>query len=216
MFKFVGKEIGMSIIITHKTIEETLSYPAYVELASHLIANRQTTGIDHSDDLVDNAIKNMSTIQSLIKSTIIPAHIIKRLESQELPLIWLAITESWCIDSANSLPVVYKMSAVNPNIEVKVVLRDSSSIIDNFTTRGSRSIPKVICLDAESLVVLGAWGPRPAELDAKIMLEIKRLNYSLDNDKTKKRKKIRSLIKNWYHENQTEHLQQEIIENLIP
>lgn len=206
----------MSIIITRETIKEALSYPAYVELASHLIANRQTTGTDHSEVLVDNAIINVGIIQSLLESAIIPKHIIKILKAHEVPLIWLAITESWCIDSANSLPVIYKMSQANLNIEVKVMLRDSSLIIDNFTTRGSRSIPKVICFDAESLVVLGVWGPRPAELDAKIMLEMKRLNNSLDNDKAKKREKIRSIIKNWYHENKTESLQQEIIENLIP
>ena len=206
----------MSIIITHEVIKEALSYPAYVELAGHLIENRQTTGIYHSDDSVSKSAQNLLIIQDLLETITIQEQVIKILQVYQVPLTWLAITESWCIDSANSLPVIYKMSQVNANIQLKVILRDSSSIIDNFTTRGSRSIPKVICLDAESLVVLGVWGPRPAELEAKIMVKVKHLNNAPNNDEIKRREKIRSIIKSWYNENQAQSIQQEVLESLIP
>jgi len=206
----------MSIIITHEAIKEALSYPAYVELASQCIANNQTTGANHDDNSVKKAIQGLEIIRNLLETVTIEEQFVKELQACQVRVIWLGVTESWCIDSANSLPVIYKMSQASPDIQMKIMLRDSTSIIDSFTTRGTRSIPKVICFDAESLVVLGAWGPRPSELDAKMMIEAKDLKNSSDSDRAEKYVKMRGIIKDWYKKDKTLSIQQEVIESLIP
>ena len=60
-------------------------------------------------------------------------------------LIWLVISEGWCGDAAHSLPVMNKMAELNPNIEMRVVLRDQhETLMNQFLTNGGKSIPKLI------------------------------------------------------------------------
>ena len=55
-----------------------------------------------------------------------------------------------------------KMADLTPTIELKIVLRDDNDeIMQQFLTNGTRAIPKLVVIDAESSVVLADWGPRP-------------------------------------------------------
>src|SRR5574338_702691 len=42
------------------------------------------------------------------------------------PQLWVAITENWCGDSAQSLPYIAAIAELNPLIEFKIILRDSN------------------------------------------------------------------------------------------
>lgn len=211
----------MSSLITHESLENTMNYPTYVEMVRELSARGETTGHPkfRGKFWVNLMGESLELIDTLLQSANLNENTLKALQKQEMPLIWLAITETWCIDSAHSLPIIYKMSEINPNITMKVVLRDEPpQVIDNFRTSGSRSIPKVICLDAESLVVLGTWGPRPIELQVKIMLKVRANNKLLDKGNKKaavRAKEIITTIKNWYEEDQAESVQAEVLENLL-
>jgi hypothetical protein len=78
-------------------------------------------------------------------------------------MIWLIITEGWCGDAAQNIPVIEKLAAENLKIETRYILRDENpELMDQFLTGGARSIPKLIALDAGTLKILGTWGPRPA------------------------------------------------------
>ena len=75
--------------------------------------------------------------------------------------IWMVITEAWCGDSAQNLPYISKMALLNPNIDLRIILRDSNpQIMDLYLTNGSKSIPKLVAFD-ESGNELFTWGPRP-------------------------------------------------------
>ena len=77
------------------------------------------------------------------------------------PLNILVITEPWCGDSLALIPIIRKISEVNVQWEIKVLLRDSNpEIIDQFLTRGVRGIPIFLFLD-ERGEFLFRWGPRP-------------------------------------------------------
>ena len=71
----------------------------------------------------------------------------------------LIISEPWCGDASNAVPVIHKLFTGN---EMRITYRDQEpSLIDDFLTNGkSKSIPIVIFLD-ENYKVLGHWGPRP-------------------------------------------------------
>ena len=78
------------------------------------------------------------------------------------PQIWLVITEGWCGDAAQNIPVIEKIAAENDLIETRYVLRDENpQLMDAYLTHNARSIPKLIALDAKTLEELGTWGPRP-------------------------------------------------------
>ena len=73
----------------------------------------------------------------------------------------LVITEPWCGDSLALVPILKKMSEINGNWEVKVLLRDSNlDLMDQFLTHGSRGIPIFLIID-DSGELLFKWGPRP-------------------------------------------------------
>lgn len=71
----------------------------------------------------------------------------------------LIITEPWCGDASATVPAVSKF--FEGENEVKIFLRDDdTSLIDQFLTNGTQSIPIVILLD-ENYNVINHWGPRP-------------------------------------------------------
>jgi Thioredoxin len=76
------------------------------------------------------------------------------------PRLWLVITEGWCGDGAQTLPVFQKISEAQPLIRLAIVLRDDRpEIMDLFLTGTSRSIPKVVSLHGDTMEWV--WGPRP-------------------------------------------------------
>ena len=74
----------------------------------------------------------------------------------------LALSEDWCSDAVNLLPVVARLAEEVPSFNLRVLSRDENpDLMDAHLTNGrSRSIPIVLLLD-ENFVEHGWWGPRP-------------------------------------------------------
>ena len=86
----------------------------------------------------------------------------EKTRSLDVNWIWLIITEGWCGDAAQNIPIIEKIAAENERIETRYVFRDENlELMDKYLTNNARSIPKLICLDAETLEEIGTWGPRP-------------------------------------------------------
>jgi hypothetical protein len=82
--------------------------------------------------------------------------------------IWMVLTEGWCGDSAQILPHIVKMAELNPNIDLRILLRDSNpDIMDLYLTNGTRSIPRLIAFDLEGNELFN-YGPRPKALQTLI------------------------------------------------
>lgn len=81
----------------------------------------------------------------------------------------LALSEDWCGDAANTLPVVARLAEA-AGWDLRVLARDENlDIMDAHLTGGrSRSIPIVIGYDGD-FRELGWWGPRPAELQTWVI-----------------------------------------------
>ena len=96
--------------------------------------------------------------------------------------------------------------ASNGKIKMDLVLRDDNlELMDLFLTNGGRSIPKLICFDAETKAELATWGPRPAEAQE--------LFKKLKSEGTPKEEFI-AAIHNWYANDKTQKLQLELAELL--
>jgi len=77
---------------------------------------------------------------------------------------WLVLTESWCGDAAQTIPIMNKIAEqTDGNVSLRIILRDENpEIMNEFLTEGNRSIPKLIAIDNETGLVLDTWGPRPS------------------------------------------------------
>lgn len=97
-----------------------------------------------------------------------------------LPGRWhlLVLSEDWCGDAVNTVPVVAKLVALSPNTDLRVLERDANlDLMDAHLTGTSRSIPVVILLD-DSYVERGWWGPRPTVLQGRVSGEWNELEKS--------------------------------------
>ncbi len=115
---------------------------------------------------------------------------------------WIVITESWCGDSAQSLPVVARLAELSKLIDFKIVLRDSNlEFMDMYLTNGGRSIPKLVVFD-ENDNELFNWGPRPAEAQ-KLFTELKKNGTEVSE--------IHKEIQLWYSKDKGSEVEKEIV-----
>lgn len=80
---------------------------------------------------------------------------------------WLVITEPWCGDAAQILPVLDRLAQISQEkISLRTLYRDQHlDLMDLHLTQGSRSIPKILCLSSD-FELIGSWGPRPEAAQA--------------------------------------------------
>lgn len=78
--------------------------------------------------------------------------------------VWVVITEGWCGDAAQLVPVIEAVAqASNGRLTTRYFLRDANpDLIDRYLTNGGRAIPMTVVLHADSLAEAAVWGPRPA------------------------------------------------------
>jgi hypothetical protein len=151
-------------VITKKTIAQSMDYEQYRAFITERLENNQSTGTNHSEAMVDYTSLNDKRMHRLDKTIKLTPETLTTLQSIETPLIWLVLTEGWCGDAAQTVPIMAKMAGESLNIELKLIFRDENlDIMDEFLTDGGRSIPKLIVLNKETLEVLENWGPRPVE-----------------------------------------------------
>jgi hypothetical protein len=159
----------MQTIIKSTLTSGTLTYESYRQVVLEKLAQGIVTGNDQSEDLLHYTTLNQTRMNRLDKTLKIPTDVESCLKELKNRYIWLVISEGWCGDAAQLLPVFNKMANRSSKIEFKVVFRDEHPDLMNlFLTNGSRSIPKLIILEPETLRVLGQWGPRPAGADLLI------------------------------------------------
>jgi len=193
--------------ITRELIEEAFTYRQYRELIDKLLERGRTTGDKDSEEIIHYTRMNVQRMKRQDKQISLNESLKEKLENLGSNWIWLVITEGWCGDAAQNIPAINKMAEAAPNIELKFILRDEHpEIMDQYLTDGSRSIPKLVCLDAESLEEIGTWGPRPAVIQEKAM-------QWKDDPEISKEEWAEKLHK-WYADNKTEEQQKEF-EQLI-
>ncbi|MBO0321309.1 thioredoxin family protein [Muricauda sp. CAU 1633] len=148
--------------LVQQGISMGMDYEKYRDLVHHLVEIEQTTGHVQTEANVHYTQLNDRRMKRWDKTFAIPDEIQQKIINLKSKLAFLTITESWCGDAAHSMPIINKISELNPNMDHKVVLRDEvPEIMDAFLTQGARSIPKVILWDKENKAILGEWGPRP-------------------------------------------------------
>ena len=149
--------------IIKDSLAKGISYTEYTKLVNDLVESKDTTGTDKSENLVEYTMLNAKRMKRWDKTLKVNAAVKERIEKIDKKITWLVLTESWCGDAAHVVPVMQKVAELNPNINVKVVLRDENeALMNRFLTNGGKSIPKLIMVDETSGEVINTFGPRPS------------------------------------------------------
>ena len=94
----------------------------------------------------------------------IPLEISARVEALGGHWHLLVLSEDWCGDAVNIVPIVAKLAESVSNMDLRILARDENlDIMDTHLTGKSRSIPVVILLN-KKFEECGWWGPRPRAL----------------------------------------------------
>lgn len=116
------------------------------------------------DEFIDVALTNQDFWRGARRLAKVSPDVQPRLDAIGTPWRLLALTEDWCLDAVNTLPVVQRLVEMSPHLELRVLPRDANpDLMDTHMTGASRSIPVVMLLD-EAGLEYGWWGPRPSQL----------------------------------------------------
>jgi len=182
----------------------TISYDEYLKIFNDQISVENVESLnEHDRRHFENRKINFQRTSRLNK-TFIPADETKDIFSQiETKQHWFVISESWCGDSAQNLPIIAKLASLSEKINFKIVLRNSNlDFMDLYLTNGNRCIPKLIVFD-ENENELFLWGPRPTEAQ--------NLFTNLKNKGVEK-SEINKQLHLWYGRNRGKEVEREIYE----
>ena len=146
------------------TLQSTFDYPHYRLLIDELFEKgMSTTGTDDPEKL--KPVKINIARMNRIDKTYQPSDSVKAIVRRLQPMRWLVISEGWCGDSAQLVPVFAKLAALNPSVKMEIILRDQHpDVMDKHLTDGKRSIPKFVFKRISDGAILAEWGARPKPL----------------------------------------------------
>jgi len=150
--------------------KEALDYASYRNLVDELLAQGETTGPDNSEAMLHYSKMNVQRMNRVDKTTVLGEELLSTLNNIKGKYRLLVITEGWCGDAAQIVPIINKVvSAAQDKFELKLTLSDKNlPLIDAHLTNGGRAIPVLLILDNEGNVLLPKWGPRPTVLQSLI------------------------------------------------
>jgi hypothetical protein len=187
-------------------VEKSMTFAEYVKLIDDLLLDGKTTGENQSEAMFNYGKLNRQRMYRLEKTVKLRESLVEKAQSVGRKMIWLIITEGWCGDAAQNIPIIEKIAAENANIETRYVLRDENlELMDRYLTYNARSIPKLVALDAKTLEEIGVWGPRPqAAMDYYFEMKAKNLE----------KPEMMENLQRWYLQDKEKSIQTEF-ENLL-
>lgn len=183
------------------------SYAQYKDIVFDYASERKTSG-EQLEERIAATFINAQRIKRIDKQCIINENLSLITKNISKKHKWILIVESWCGDGAQCVPVISKIANLNSNIKLEVIFRDDNlEVMDCFLTNGSRSIPKLICINDSDDTIVATWGPRPKAIQDKVV-EFKKSFPEATHDE---------LVKNihlWYAQDKTKSIQDEFLELL--
>ncbi len=185
------------------------SYESYVASFEEWVRNGQTSSEKSSPALVEFTKLNWARTQRLHKTIEINPELRHAVQNIQHNYSWIVITEAWCGDSAQNMPVIAEIAKLNPEkIKLFILLRDENTeLMNNYLTNGAKAIPKLIAIDETIGKESFTWGPRPG--GAQQLL----LNWK-QNPNGKSWEDFEKELHGWYAKDKTQAIQNEFTELL--
>ncbi|MCS7074727.1 MAG: thioredoxin family protein [Bacteroidia bacterium] len=193
--------------IPQEIIQHSMTYEQYWNLIHTLIAQNKTTGDNHSEDMLHYTKLNMQRSKRIDETISLTDELLSVARSITEPIVLLVITEWWCGDASQIVPIFPKLEQISSKIKVRFILRDEHpEIMNQFLTNGGKAIPIVIVLREQDCQVITHWGPRPKPAQEMVMAY--KANPTLPYQEFVKE------LQQWYNHDKTKTLQQEWVEIL--
>ena len=201
----------MTPLITSDLIASALTYGQYVQVSADRLAQGLSTSDDphyNTPEILGYVKLNQHRMNRLHKLVELIPELQSAMKQVPERWTWLVLTESWCGDAAQSVPVLQRIADESPNIDIRFLLRDQHPAVMNaYLTNGGKSIPKLICLRTSDLTSptfreIGTWGPRPAGLQ------------TLMNDWRTEKLTLADAVERaqrWYNDDRTQAVQHELL-----
>ncbi|SIT74982.1 thioredoxin family protein [Pontibacter indicus] len=182
-----------------------LTYQSYRKLMEEYVAKGLTTGPEQTEERIAFTKLNLQRMKRVEKQFKIDPELLTALQQPRTEWHWIVLVESWCGDGAQQLPALAAIAEAVPTIELTIILRDENPAwMDTCLTNGSRAIPKLICLNAETNERLFTWGPRPlAILEELLQFREKYPNAAKED--------IHTLVHTLYAQDRSRALQQNLL-----
>jgi thioredoxin-like negative regulator of GroEL len=189
------------------SINRGVSYTTYRTLIKGLLVEGKSTGNEQSETLLEYSILNDKRMDRLDKTLKISEETTSALNKLTDNFTLLVLSEGWCGDAAQILPVINKIAESSSKIDLKIVCRDENeALMNQFLTNGGKSIPKVIIVNNKNEVI-NSWGPRPAI--ATKMVQDYKVKHGVLDDNFKKDLQI------WYNKDKGNSTQKDLLEILV-
>ena len=191
-------------IVSPAQLAAAHSYAQYRQLIDTLLAEGRVTGPQQSEALTGYTRLNVQRMQRLDKTVQLQPALAAAAAALPRPYIWLILTEGWCGDAAQLVPVLEAVARASAGrITTRYLLRDEHpGLIDRYLTNGGRAIPKLLVLHPDTLTEAAHWGPRPALAQA-LLLDLKARHVPHDEAAT--------VLHTWYAHDRTHTTQQELL-----
>jgi hypothetical protein len=188
-------------------IEEAISFQKYLELTENIISHPSPPPPYDEPKILKYTFDNWERMKRLMHTLSIEPKLYNLLRNNQRNMMWVVLSEPWCGDAAQIVPALAAFADVSSNISLRILLSDAHpQVMNQYLTEGSRSIPKLICIDSQTWEELGTWGPRPKYLQEMVMAQ-------KDDPTLSFGEKVRQ-VHAWYEENKTRDIQVEFIELL--
>ena len=179
--------------------------PTFEEYYTHIIRlfeEGKTTGENQSEAMLNYTKLALARTRRGLKTFKLSSDLIETAKKHTSKK-WFLITEAWCGDAGNIIPIIQLLAKEIEGVTLKVMIRDEHpEIMNNFLTNGGKSIPIFVLFDVE-YHQLKKWGPRPAPAQKMV----------LDNKETKafSYADLSINLQKWYQKDKTLTLQKELI-----
>jgi hypothetical protein len=182
------------------------TYESYQKQFEEWVQNGETSSVNHSPALVEFTKLNWARAQRIHKTILLKTELREAAEKINHFYRWIILTEPWCGDSAQNLPVIAEIAKLNPEkIKMYVALRDENpELMNNYLTNGARAVPKLIALDDTLGKQAFVWGPRP-ERAQRLLYDWKK------NPAGKSWDDFEKDLHSWYAKDKTQTIQSEFI-----
>jgi Thioredoxin len=191
----------MAYKFTEEFLNSSLSYKDYRNIIDALLSEGKTTGNNQDGTMIDYTRLNVSRMNRIYKTTVINEELKGLIKNK---MYWVLISEGWCGDAANSVPVIAKMSELSDRVKLHIIIRDENpDVMNEYLTNGAKSIPILIVLD-EHYNELFVWGPRPSDLQKEVLEFKKRGSFEIEE--------LKRNVQMWYLNDKTISIQNEILE----
>ena len=106
-------------------VRNAMTYKKYISAIKNLLLQGEvsTKGTFSRNQMLHYTEFNLQRMNELDKTIQLTHDTLKRLKLIDKPTIWLVITEGWCGDAGQIVPVVEKMAQQNPNIIHRLIFR---------------------------------------------------------------------------------------------